>query len=154
MRRLHCAVVCEEYWIDKIINLLKNLQKEFGLTLLFITHDLSVIKHISDRIAVMYTGEIVEMATRAELFKNPLHPYTRTLLSSIPIPDPKTKKRPVSLKGEVPSLINLPSGCRFHPRCQVCKKECSVVKPELIEVTKDHFVACNNLSSWLTGQYS
>ena len=131
----------------QIINLLKDLQKEFGLTLLFITHDLSVIKHISNRVAVMYTGQIVEMAPRNELFKNPLHPYTQTLLSAIPIPDPQVKRTMVSLKGEVPSLINLPSGCRFHPRCQICKKNCSMREPELIEVTKDHYIACNSYTS-------
>ena len=131
----------------QIINLLKYLQKEFGLTLLFITHDLSVIKHISDRVAVMYTGQIVEMAPRNELFKNPLHPYTKTLLSAIPIPNPEIKRRTEPLKGEVPSLINLPTGCRFHPRCRICKKECSVIEPRLIEVTKHHFVACNTFIS-------
>ena len=131
----------------QIINLLKNLQKEFGLTLLFITHDLSVIKHISDRVAVMYTGQIVEMASRNELFKNPLHPYTKTLISSIPIPNPDKKRKKESLKGEVPSLINLPTGCRFHPRCRICKKACSVIEPKLIEVKKDHFVACNKFMS-------
>ena len=128
----------------QIINLLKHLQKEFGLTLLFITHDLSVIKHISDRVAVMYAGQIVEMAPRNELFKNPLHPYTKTLLSAIPIPNPEIKRKSESLKGEVPSLINLPKGCRFHPRCPLCKKDCSVIEPRLIEVKKHHFVACNN----------
>ena len=131
----------------QIINLLKYLQKEFDLTLLFITHDLSVIKHISDRVAVMYTGQIVEMAPRNELFKNPLHPYTKTLLSAIPIPNPEIKRKIEPLKGEVPSLINLPTGCRFHPRCQICKKGCSVIEPQLIEVTKHHFVACNNFIS-------
>jgi peptide/nickel transport system ATP-binding protein/oligopeptide transport system ATP-binding protein len=127
----------------QIINLLKKLQKEFGLTLLFITHDLSVIKHISDRVAVMYTGQIVEMASRNELFKNPIHPYTKTLLASIPIPNPEKKRKVKPLKGEVPSLINLPDGCRFHPRCENCKKGCSVIEPKLIEVKKEHFVACN-----------
>jgi len=131
----------------QIINLLKNLQKEFGLTLLFITHDLSVIKHISDRVAVMYTGQIVEMASRNELFKNPLHPYTKTLIASIPIPNPEIKRKKESLKGEVPSLINLPTGCRFHPRCRISKKGCSVIEPKLIEAKKDHFVACNKFMS-------
>lgn len=131
----------------QIINLLKNLQEEFGLTLLFITHDLSVIKHISDRVAVMYTGQIVEMAPRNELFKNPLHPYTKTLLASIPIPNPEIKRKIEPLKGEVPSLIHLPTGCRFHPRCEICKKGCSVIEPQLIEITKNHFVACNNFLS-------
>jgi peptide/nickel transport system ATP-binding protein/oligopeptide transport system ATP-binding protein len=131
----------------QIINLLKDLQKKFGLTLLFITHDLSVIKHISDRVAVMYTGQIVEIAPRQELFRHPLHPYTQTLLSAIPVPNPEIKRKREALKGEVPSLINLPTGCRFHPRCQKCKKECSTIEPQLIEVTKEHFVACNSFTS-------
>ena len=126
----------------QIINLLKDLQKEFGLTLLFITHDLSVIKHISNRIAVMYAGKIVETAPKTELFKNPIHPYTRALLSAIPIPDPKSKRKIISLKGEVPSLLNPPPGCRFHPRCPDCKKTCISTDPHLKEVTKNHFVAC------------
>ena len=126
----------------QIINLLKDLQKEFGLTLLFITHDLSVIKHISDRIAVMYAGKLVESASKKELFKNPLHPYTKALLSAIPIPDPKLKRKFIALKGEVPSLLNPPPGCRFHPRCPDCKKPCTIIDPHLEEVAKDHFVAC------------
>ncbi len=126
----------------QIINLLKDLQKEFGLTLLFITHDLSVIKHISDRIAVMYAGKLVESASKNELFKNPLHPYTKALLSAIPIPDPKSKRKFIALKGEVPSLLNPPPGCRFHPRCPDCKKPCKIIDPHLKEVKKDHFVAC------------
>ena len=131
----------------QIINLLKKLQKEFGLTLLFITHDLSVIKHISDRVAVMYTGQIVETAPRNELFKNPLHPYTKTLIASIPIPNPEIKRNIESLKGEVPSLLNLPKGCRFHPRCPECKPICREKEPVLIELRKDHFVACNKFMS-------
>jgi peptide/nickel transport system ATP-binding protein/oligopeptide transport system ATP-binding protein len=126
----------------QIINLLKDLQKEFGLTLLFITHDLSVIKHISDRIAVMYAGKLVESASKNELFKNPLHPYTKALLSAIPVPDPKLKRKLIALKGEVPSLLNPPPGCRFHPRCPDCKKPCTKIDPHLKEVKKDHFIAC------------
>ena len=126
----------------QIINLLKDLQKDFGLTLLFITHDLGVIKHISDRIAVMYAGKIVELAPTDELFKNQLHPYTKTLISAIPIPNPYLRTKALELKGEVPSLIHPPPGCRFHPRCPEAKPECSQVEPTLKEITKGHFVAC------------
>jgi peptide/nickel transport system ATP-binding protein/oligopeptide transport system ATP-binding protein len=126
----------------QIINLLKDLQKGFGLTLLFITHDLSVIKHISDRIAVMYAGKIVELASKPDLFRDPIHPYTRALLSAIPIPDPDRQAKFIPLSGEVPSLINPPPGCRFHPRCAEAKPECCTVEPELFEVKKDHFVSC------------
>jgi oligopeptide/dipeptide ABC transporter ATP-binding protein len=126
----------------QIINLLKDLQKDFDLTLLFITHDLSVIKHTSDRIAVMYAGKLVELASKQELFRDPLHPYTRALLSAIPIPDPEYQTKYIPLTGEVPSLIHPPPGCRFHPRCTEAKPECSQVEPELREVKKDHFVAC------------
>jgi peptide/nickel transport system ATP-binding protein/oligopeptide transport system ATP-binding protein len=126
----------------QIINLLKDLQKGFGLTLLFITHDLSVIKHTSDRIAVMYAGKLVELASKQDLFRDPLHPYTRALLSAIPIPDPEYQTKYIPLTGEVPSLIHPPPGCRFHPRCTEAKPECSQVEPELREAKKDHFVAC------------
>jgi peptide/nickel transport system ATP-binding protein/oligopeptide transport system ATP-binding protein len=126
----------------QIINLLKDLQKDFDLTLLFITHDLSVIKHTSDRIAVMYAGKLVELASKQDLFRDPLHPYTRALLSAIPIPDPEYQTKYIPLTGEVPSLIHPPPGCRFHPRCTEVKPECSQVEPELREVKKDHFVAC------------
>ncbi|MCJ7697727.1 MAG: ABC transporter ATP-binding protein [Thermoplasmata archaeon] len=126
----------------QIINLLKDLQKDFGLTLLFITHDLSVIKHTSDRIAVMYAGKLVELASKQDLFREPLHPYTRALLSAIPIPDPEYQTKYIPLTGEVPSLIHPPPGCRFHPRCTEAKPECSKVEPELREVKKNHFVAC------------
>jgi len=126
----------------QIINLLKDLQKDFGLTLLFITHDLSVIKHTSDRIAVMYAGKLVELASKQDLFREPLHPYTRALLSAIPVPDPDYQTKYIPLTGEVPSLIHPPPGCRFHPRCTEAKPECSQVEPELLEVKKDHFVAC------------
>src|SRR5512136_692773 len=126
----------------QIINLLKDLQKDFNLTLLFITHDLSVIKHTSDRIAVMYAGKLVELASKQELFRDPLHPYTRALLSAIPIPDPEYQTKYIPLTGEVPSLIHPPPGCRFHPRCTEAKPECSKVQSELREVKKDHFVAC------------
>jgi peptide/nickel transport system ATP-binding protein/oligopeptide transport system ATP-binding protein len=126
----------------QIINLLKDLQKDFGLTLLFITHDLGVIKHTSDRIAVMYAGKLVELASKQDLFHEPLHPYTRALLSAIPIPDPEYQTKYIPLTGEVPSLIHPPPGCRFHPRCTEARPECSQNEPELREVKKDHFVAC------------
>jgi len=127
----------------QIINLLKDLQKEFGLALLFIAHDLSVIKHISDRVGVMYLGKTVELAPKKELFDNPKHPYTEALLSSIPVPDPKFGKKSKILMGDVPSPINPPSGCRFHPRCSKCMPKCSKIEPELKEVSKGHFVACH-----------
>jgi oligopeptide/dipeptide ABC transporter ATP-binding protein len=127
----------------QIINLLKDLQKEFGLTLLFIAHDLSVIKHISDRVGVMYLGKTVELAPKKELFDNPKHPYTEALLSSIPVPDPKFVKKSKILMGDVPSPINPPSGCRFHPRCSKCMPKCSKVEPKLREISKDYFVACH-----------
>jgi oligopeptide/dipeptide ABC transporter ATP-binding protein len=127
----------------QIINLLKDLQKDFGLTLLFITHDLSVIKHISDRIAVMYAGKIVELASKDELFKNQIHPYTKTLISAIPVPNPLLRTQAAELKGEVPSLIHPPAGCRFHPRCSDCKSICTETEPVMKEVHKDHFVACH-----------
>ena len=126
----------------QIINLLKDLQKDFGLTLLFITHDLSVIKHTSDRIAVMYAGKLVELASKQDLFSEPLHPYTRALLSAIPVPDPERQTPYIPLTGEVPSLIHPPPGCRFHPRCIRARPECSSREPGLQEVKKDHFVAC------------
>jgi oligopeptide/dipeptide ABC transporter ATP-binding protein len=126
----------------QIINLLKDLQKDFGLTLLFITHDLSVIKHISDRIAVMYAGKIVELASKDELFKNQIHPYTKTLIAAIPVPNPLLRTQGTELKGVVPSLINPPPGCRFHPRCTDAKPECSKVEPKLEEISDGHFVAC------------
>ncbi|VVB61160.1 Trehalose/maltose import ATP-binding protein MalK [uncultured archaeon] len=126
----------------QIINLLKDLQKDFGLTLLFITHDLSVIKHTSDRIAVMYAGKLVELASKQDLFHEPMHPYTRALLSAIPIPDPEYQTKYIPLTGEVPSLVHPPPGCRFHPRCTEARPECSQNESELREVKKDHFVAC------------
>jgi oligopeptide/dipeptide ABC transporter ATP-binding protein len=126
----------------QILNLLKDLQKQFGLTYLFITHNLSVIKHISDRIAIMYAGKIVELAPTQELFRDPLHPYTKALLSAIPIPDPDLKRKLIPLKGEVPSLISPPPGCRFHPRCENATAQCAQVEPVLREVKKDHYVTC------------
>jgi len=126
----------------QILNLFKDLQEKFQLTYLFITHDLSVIKYISDRVGVMYAGKIVEHAPTKDLFWEQLHPYTKALLSAIPIPDPRMKRKHIHLKGEVPSLISPPSGCRFHPRCPFAMPKCSENEPELKEFHKDHFVAC------------
>ncbi len=127
----------------KILNLFKDLQKKFDLTYLFITHDLSVIKYISDRVAVMYAGKIVELAPTKDLFKEQFHPYTKALLAAIPIADPRIKRKHIHLKGEVPSLIKPPEGCRFHPRCTKCIDTfCSKKEPELKEIKKNHFVAC------------
>lgn len=131
----------------KILNLLKDLQKELGLTYLFISHDLSVIKHMCDRIAVMYVGKIVEVADKDDLFKEPLHPYTKALFSAVPIPDPHLKDREkIILRGEVASPINPPPGCRFHPRCQHLKDMCKQEEPPLIEVGDGHYVACHHVS--------
>jgi oligopeptide/dipeptide ABC transporter ATP-binding protein len=126
----------------QILNLFKDLQEKFGLTYLFITHDLSVIKFISDRVAVMYVGKIVEYAPTKDLFLEQLHPYTKALLSAIPVADPRIKRKHIHLKGEVPSLISPPSGCRFHPRCPQAMPKCSENEPVLKEFHKDHFVAC------------
>lgn len=127
----------------QIINLLADLKKDFGLTLLFITHDLSVIKHVCNRVIVMYLGKIVEMAPKNVLFNDTKHPYTDALLTVIPVPNPKFKRKEKILKGDIPSPMNPPSGCRFHPRCPECFSKCSQVEPELKEVKKDHFVACH-----------
>lgn len=128
----------------QIINLLEELQERLGLTYLFIAHDLSVVRHISDRVAVMYLGKIVEITDRQELYDNPLHPYTRALLSAVPIPDPvvEINRAPIILKGEIPSPLNPPAGCVFHPRCFEAKKECSREVPELKEVQPNHWVSC------------
>lgn len=127
----------------QVLNLLIDLQQEFKLTYLFISHDLSVVEHICDRVAVMYVGKIVELAKTEEIFENPKHPYTEALLSAVPKPDPKMKTRRILLKGEVPDASNPPSGCYFHPRCNYAKDICKEVRPELIDIGNEHYVACH-----------
>jgi peptide/nickel transport system ATP-binding protein/oligopeptide transport system ATP-binding protein len=127
---------------SQVLNILKDLQQEFGLTYLFIAHNLSVVEHVSDRVAVMYLGKMVELTTREELFRNPLHPYTKALMSAIPVPNPRLKRQRVILKGDVPSPLNPPKGCRFHPRCPVAMEKCSQEEPQFKAVGPEHFVAC------------
>jgi len=127
----------------QILNLLQELQREFNLTYLFISHNLSVVQHVSDRIAVMYLGKVVELSTSETIFGGALHPYTEALLSSTPIPDPDVKKKRIVLEGGVPSSINPPPGCRFHPRCPKVMPLCSQVEPELIDMGNGHLVACH-----------
>jgi len=130
----------------QVLNLLEELQKEFGLTYLFIAHDLSVVKHISDRIAVMYLGRIVEVADADELFSNPQHPYTEALLSAVPIPDPEVRRERIILPGDVPSPVNPPQGCRFHTRCLYARESCKVNDQQLIDYWgTGHYVACEVL---------
>jgi len=128
---------------SQILNLLKEIQQRYGLTYLFIAHNLSVVKHISDRVGVMYLGKMVELTASNELYKHPLHPYTQALLSAIPHANPDIKMERVRLTGDVPSPINPPSGCRFHPRCHVAVDQCKVEDPEWREVRPDHYVACH-----------
>ena len=127
----------------QIINLFIELQEKFKLTYLFISHDLRVVRHISDKVAVMYLGKIVEISPSKELYKNPLHPYTQILISSVPIADPSKKREPTILKGDVPSPINPPSGCSFHPRCPIAVDKCKTQEPELRDVGSEHFVSCH-----------
>jgi len=127
----------------QILNLLQDLQQKFGLTYLFISHDLSVVEHISDRVAVMYVGKLVESATTEELFLNPKHPYTEALLSAVPKPDPRIRTESIVLPGEVADPANPPSGCYFHPRCQYQKDYCATEEPALRAIAPDHFVSCH-----------
>ena len=127
---------------SQVLNILRDLQAEFNLTYLFIAHNMSVVEHISDRVAVMYLGKVVELAGRGELFANPLHPYTQALMSAIPIPDPHLRKQRILLPGDVPSPLNPPKGCRFHPRCPVAMEHCAVQEPRFQDVSPGHAVAC------------
>jgi len=127
---------------SQVLNILKDLQVEFGLTYLFIAHNLSVVEHVSDRVAVMYLGKMVELAAREELYRKPLHPYTMALMSAIPVANPRLKRERTILKGDVPSPLNPPKGCRFHPRCPVAMEICSQEEPQFKELLPDHWVAC------------
>jgi oligopeptide/dipeptide ABC transporter ATP-binding protein len=128
---------------SQVLNLLRSLSEEFGLTYLFIAHNLSVVEHISDRVGVMYLGKMVEVSTREELYRNPLHPYTQALLSAIPIPRPNAKRQRTILKGEIPSPLNPPSGCRFHTRCPLAIEICKHEDPAFEEKTSGHWAACH-----------
>ncbi len=130
----------------QVLNLLEDLQQAFHLTYLFIAHDLSVVKHISNRVAVMYLGRIVELAQKRDLYSHAQHPYTRALLAANPVPDPTLKRKRILLEGDVPSPIEPPSGCHFHPRCPDRMKQCSLAVPTLVEIEPDHWVACHRCS--------
>lgn len=129
---------------SQILNLLKDLKDQFDITFLLIGHDLSVIRHMSDRVAVLYLGKIIELAPTEDLFTNPRHPYSKALISAVPIPDPTSRKQIVKLEGERPNPINPPSGCVFHPRCPYSKSICTKRKPELLEISNHHLVACHS----------
>jgi peptide/nickel transport system ATP-binding protein/oligopeptide transport system ATP-binding protein len=128
---------------SQVINLLEDLQEKYGLTYLFISHDLSVVENISDRVAVMYLGKIVEIGDKTDIYRRPVHPYTEALLSAVPIPDPQTKRKRIILEGDVPSPIDPPTGCRFHPRCWLRKEVCTRVEPPLVDTGREHLGACH-----------
>ncbi|NLJ64182.1 MAG: ATP-binding cassette domain-containing protein [Christensenellaceae bacterium] len=130
----------------QILNLMQDLQEQFGLTYMFITHDLSVVKHLSNKILVMYLGQMVELGTPSQIFENPLHPYTQALLSAIPVPDPNIPMKRVALTGEITSPINIGEGCRFAKRCLYAKEECSNVSPEIKKIEPGHLVMCHLFS--------
>ena len=130
----------------QLLNMFQDLQRDLGLTYMFISHDLSVVECISDRVAVMYLGKIVEQAKTEEMYKNPMHPYAQALFNSIPIPDPTRRRERAALSGEPPSPVNPPSGCRFHPRCSLATKTCEHEEPPLVDVGNEHYVACYALS--------
>jgi oligopeptide/dipeptide ABC transporter ATP-binding protein len=126
----------------QIVNLLEDLQLRLGLTYLFISHGLAVVEHISTRVGIMYLGKIVEMASSEEIFRNPLHPYTRALLSAIPVPDPDARRERLPIEGDIPTPVNPPSGCRFRTRCPMAEPRCGESEPQMVEVSEGHFVAC------------
>jgi oligopeptide/dipeptide ABC transporter ATP-binding protein len=126
----------------QVVNLLQDLQEQLGLTYLFISHGLAVVEHISTRVGIMYLGKLVEVASSREIFHNALHPYTRALLSAIPIPDPNVRRERLPLTGDIPTAIEPPSGCRFRTRCPIAEPRCAEIEPQLVEVSPDHFVAC------------
>jgi len=128
---------------SQVLNLMQDLKEEFKLTYIFIAHDLSVVKHISDRVGVMYLGRLVELTSRDQLYANPKHPYTQALMSAVPVPDPDYKRDRILLSGDLPSPSNPPTGCAFHTRCSACMEVCKTTKPSFKEVSKDHFVACH-----------
>lgn len=128
---------------SQVLNLMQDLQKELGLTYLFISHDLSVVEHISDRVGVMYLGKIVEISQKQSLYENPLHPYTQALMSAVPIANPRMKRERIILEGDIPSPSNPPTGCTFHPRCRSCMEICKTTVPELKEIEPGHYAACH-----------